>query len=916
MVTKTTSINASESAVADTKGSGDALSANNGSTIIKAQNIVVSLKQVDGLKRLMPDSLSEAERETLARRYLDYLADRYTYVQFKGMGINNLPLKISLLDLYVPLKARLHMPEGDCWTEELRLAGRKASKEEMEAIGERIGTPKPLLELLNTTSCLVVLGDPGSGKTTFLKYLVLSLAIGSELSKALRGYFPILLPLSDYADRLGSTPDLSLEQFFNDYYRAEFNGDPLGVLVVSVLDSGKGLVLLDGLDEVKDETVRGKVADRVAGFYAVQHKTGNRFVMTSRIVGYQEVRPTAKGLAECTLVDFDGDDIELFLKAWTDLVEQAAQGQGESASYSAQQECNELLESIEGNERIKHLAANPLLLTILALMKRQGVELPKYRVKLYQNYLDSLLTDWHKARSLKGQALSVPEGDQLLKVLWPLALWMQEQAPGKGLVKQGALLEWLRQHFDKPGVDDAEAKAKAFIEDVRLYSGLLLDRGGCQFGFIHLTFMEYLAGVAIARKFQTGGITAVLDVLSSHINKPDWHEVILLGIGHLAINLQLDELVSSLLEMLLQQAPGETGQAALIVGEALVDIGHVGVSSECWAQGQQALLNAMRDATVAPIRRMACAEVLAKIDDPRPEVMSLDVMAFCRVPAGRFFMGSSPSDSDAMGREVEGAGDYSMAYDYFMARYPVTVAQFQQYLNASGVTPKDPDCTKGAANTPVVRINWYEAMAFCDWLSECWWAKGVLPEGYRVSLPSEPEWEKAARGGYEVVAQPAVGRLMSVLEKVEPIKPNLLPQRRYPWSNEFIEEYLNSFRSGWMRCSGVGAFPQGASPYGCEEMSGNVWEWMRSVYGDYPYATGGESLSARESLEEDRSRVLRGGAFSFNSRFVRAASRLNARPESRSGYIGFRVVVSPFTLTDECSDSLLFFRSSCVRVVG
>jgi len=901
MEDKTGLISANESSVANTKSQGDALSANNGSMIVKANNVILSPAQVYDLKCLMPASLSEAKREALATRYLDYLIDRYSFVQFKGMGINNLPLKIPLLDLYVPLRTRPHMPEGDCWTEELRLAGRKASQEEMTAIGSRVGAPIPLLEVLDATSCLVILGDPGSGKTTFLKYLALRLAMGQTPSEGLRGYFPVLLPLSDYADRLSREPDLSLEQFFNDYYYAEFNGEPLGTLVASVLDKGKGLVLLDGLDEVKEETVRGRVADRVARFYAAQHKKGNRFVMTSRIVGYQEVRPTAKGLVECTLVDFDGDDIESFLKTWTDLVEQAAQGLGASANYSAKQERDELLTAIEGNERIKHLAANPLLLTILALMKRQGVVLPKYRVQLYQNYVNSLLTDWHTARSLKGEALSVPGGDQLLKVLWPLALWMQEQAPGKGLVKYGALLEWLRQHFDKPGVDDAEAKAKAFIEDVRLHSGLLLDRGGRQFGFIHLTFMEYLAGVAIARKFQTGGVAAVLEALSTYVDEPDWHEVILLCIGHLAINMQLDELVSPLLEDLLQQAPGEVGQTALIVGEALADIGQSDVSAECWAQGQQALLTAMQNASVATTKRMASATVLAQIGDPRPEVMTLDAMEFCRVPAGAFFMGA-PAWDEASEYEIKGAGEYALAYDYYMARYPVTVAQFRQYLKASGAKPNTPDCLNGATNTPVIYVDWYEAVAFCEWLNERWRAAGFLPDGYRVYLPSEPEWEKAARGGYQVEERASVGSLMSVVGKAVTLMPNPLPQRCYPWGNDFIENNLNCAEDGWWDVSGMGVFPQGATPCGCEEMSGNVCEWTRSQYDAYPYPAGGEALLARESCEGGDSRVLRGGAFSNFSRYVRVASRNNSHPEFCSNYVGFRVVVSPLTLDDDNSE--------------
>ena len=286
-------IKADKSAIASSDGAGDSISANDNSTVTKTNIYITSPDQLASLANIMSQSLGETEKKALAKRYLDYLITRYSHVQFKGMGINNLPLQIPLLALYVPLKARPHLPEGDCWSEELRLAGRKISKEELDVIGKRIGGPTSLLELLKTTDGLIVLGDPGSGKTTFLKYLALQLALGKPPIDKLAGYFPILLPLSDYAERLSHNSDLSLSQFFNDHYQSEFEKEPLGFLISAILDSGKGLVLLDGLDEVKDELVRGKVAERVARFYSVQHKKGNCFVMTSRVIGYQEVRPNA-----------------------------------------------------------------------------------------------------------------------------------------------------------------------------------------------------------------------------------------------------------------------------------------------------------------------------------------------------------------------------------------------------------------------------------------------------------------------------------------------------------------------------------------------------------------------------------------------------------------------------------------------
>ncbi|MDO9302958.1 MAG: hypothetical protein Q7T89_16340, partial [Anaerolineales bacterium] len=141
------------------------------SAIIHGQTIVLADRFWRDLKPALP---AEKLREATAT-YLAYLTDRHYYLSLKGMGISDrVPLKLKLLDLYVPLKARMELPEGDTWKRNLSLAGRDVINDDQELM--HFGEPVPLLKVLQKHSGVIVLGDPGAGKTTFVKYLALRLA--------------------------------------------------------------------------------------------------------------------------------------------------------------------------------------------------------------------------------------------------------------------------------------------------------------------------------------------------------------------------------------------------------------------------------------------------------------------------------------------------------------------------------------------------------------------------------------------------------------------------------------------------------------------------------------------------------------------------------------------------------------------
>ena len=210
-------------------------------------------------------------------------------------------------------------------------------------------------------------------------------------------------------------------------------------------------------------------------------------------------------------------------------------------------------------------------------------------------------------------------------------------------------------------------------------------------------------------------------------------------------------------------------------------------------------------------------------------------------------------------------------------------------------------------NHPVVGIIWYEALAFTRWLTDRWLKNGAISRNWRVCLPSEAEWEKGARGGVKIPKSPVLSCSSSIVVKnlSEEELDNLDKQRGYPWGNKINKNRVNYNESGVDATNAVGVFPTGKSPYGCEEMSGNVWEWTRSLWGKdilksefcYPY----RPEDGREALYADKNmlRVLRGGSFASLHRGVRCSCRGGGNPSGRADFIGFRVVLSPRSPTSD-----------------
>jgi len=266
------------------------------------------------------------------------------------------------------------------------------------------------------------------------------------------------------------------------------------------LGRGECIVLLDGVDEVADAPTRHRVARLVESFTrAYPH---NRYVVTSRIVGYSGSARLGENYAMTTVRDFTWSDIEQFVGYWTAAVEVALAGEdSDYARQMARRQAEALLSALRNNERIRELAVNPLLLTVIALVQRYRAQLPDRRTELYEEAIEVLLGKWDEAKGLKDASLvagrELDAGDRR-SLLEPVALWMMEQRTRE--IELDELRSQLTERFQSMYSDTAVmVKAvDAFLRLIGERSGLLQERGQGQYSFSHLTFQEHLAARAIA----------------------------------------------------------------------------------------------------------------------------------------------------------------------------------------------------------------------------------------------------------------------------------------------------------------------------------------------------------------------------------------------------------------------------------
>lgn len=842
-------------------------------------------------ERTLRDGLGEYLRETIWAR-LNPLP--LHAVSGRGAGAENLHLSAVYTPLEVEDELQVDDPRGPDAHMPARVALRVSASyrdrlvsgaRDLEARVPRSRRKLAALEAAAGCRRLVLLGAPGSGKSTFARHLALSLA-GQILDWNQANLEKLNLPRPDEVWRPDVVPwphgalvpvfveladfvqseafprrEAAVDALFR--YLETRKNDPIRRDVLdrireAMTSEDEALLILDGLDETPNAgEVRDRLRDVITAF--TEAYPGCRVLVTSRPYAYEtdcSWRLDGAGFERTKLSPLSEMAIEGFVFSWFRHLEERKLVTAEQATERAKT----LMEKIRGEAYLRPLAESPLMLTMMADLVASGAGVFRGgRANLYKASTHLLLDRWNEVRHRDGvHRLSSEFGIGIEEIQKALEEVAYEAHKSRGAENAGAapiqdveVWKALDRHRPK---EVRVLDTKTVTEHLNQRSGILLAESRERYCFPHRTFQEYLAACYLRQKSFPN---LLRDELKADPNL--WREVFLFAAAQVA---DTPFAVWGLLERIVPKLPSDEAplddpqfRLALYAGKAVAE-------SSLWkdideADGEKLerirtwLTRTLGRGALAPVERAEAGRTLATIGDRRKggglQLDGVPEIDWVEIPAGQFLMGDGR-------RSVE-------LHAFRMSRYTVTNAQYESFMKENGYHKREYWSKKGWAwrqktnragpenyegftlsNHPRVGVSWFESEAFCGWLS--------VKVGFEVRLPREAEWEKAARGE---------------------------DGREYPWGDRFDPNLCNSLETGIGRTSAVGMFPGGKSLYGLFDMSGNVWEWCMDLY---------------QASRSSGARVLRGGAFDSDDAALRSADRGYDPPDGAYDTRGFRVVWS------------------------
>jgi hypothetical protein len=858
----------------------------NSSVIITGDNVVyygsVETLNIASAVFLAPPPGGQVEPKVLLWTYLNQVVADTATLDLAGVARQTAhdphPMRLNLAAIYTELSIwQTAEVAGDDDQQQAVPAGH------MEAY-------ESALAFVDRTRYAVLLGDPGSGKTTFANFLTLCLAgelLGLDQANLARlgqewtagALLPVHIVLRTFSAWLGENRTQRPGDLLWSYIVHRM-GQSLtefaDLLKKHLLEEG-GLLVLDGLDEAPGSHDREICKTALLAFRRQFPRV--RMLLTGRTYSYLHQNWRLPGFADALLTPLNDQQIDRFIDRWYAYRDRALTRAeiGESKAGA-----NLLKQNIRRSRRLRELASQPLLLTLMVtLHTRYGSGLPEQCEDLYGASVNLLLEWWERSKQ------AVDQNDQLLMQTVSAAEWFQipperiEQALEElaFLVHRDQVAQTNRAKIAESQVVAALLKAAGpdtrparVIEYIRERTGLLVNRGVGIYSFLHRTFQEYMAARYLAR---TGFPKQLVELAAEDLVR--WREVVLLAAVRVARS-EADR-AWALADRLcpypyhveqVNAATDQTGQLAILAGQVLTETGvHKmaaldAVERQILARVVTWLVNLLDLNYLPSVDRTAAGAALGRLGDPRAGVGlrqdGVPDILWVRLDGKRI-----PSRSQV-------SLPNQITTPYAISRYPVTVSQYQAFIDAGGYARLDYWTQAGWAwrqaagvtspqtythifqtsNHPQVGVSWYEAVAFCNWLS--------AQLGQRIALPTEPQWEYAARHPDD---------------------------RFYPWGEAFIPSVCNMRDTNIGHTSAVGIFPAGDAACGAADMAGNVWEWCRTCWRSDSAAY---TPAVDDDLARGERRVLRGGSFTNERRLLRTTQRHRNHPDHRALNVGFRVV--------------------------
>lgn len=826
---------------------------------------------------------------------------------------------LTLRDVYVPLNTTLHIDAEarlPAWLAEASKQGHLGDDPREVRAPLREFRQISVLEALAAHPRLTLLGNAGSGKSSACAHLLLALAdawagqaaaleaLGADWTHG--GLLPIRIVLREFADALppGARPGAG------DLWRhlgAQLRDKGIGFAeddqrFLQRLALGQGaLVVFDGLDECGDLNRQQTVMAAVEAFIET-YRERCRFVLTMRPLAWQgQAMTPLRG--EYLLDDFDDGQIVEFIERWYSRLPE----RGWCSVAQAQAKSESLL-GARHRPDLAPLAKTPLLLTLMALLHSNRGRLPDDRVDLYHETVELLLRRWSleegDERALKqGLEVSEVKWSSVRRVIQQLAFEVHAQSAGREGdldIRESALLNALRPLFG-----GSRDKAALMVEYIERRTGLLLGLGHVvenngpldnerRFGFPHRSFREYLAACHLAEESpdfegecrrlaaQAPGHWELALTLAARIAK--------LSRGARAADALVGGVdVDRFEQRYARRAGPPEWRAARIAGMQLLELGLGDLGSR---EDTRVILDRVRhwlaaalplhpdDGGLPAVERAQIGDMLAQLGDPRfdPELLHLPAdphLGFVRIPADPDFrIGTRSADcqrvAEASGeapRDHEINDQRTPTPEFWIARYPVTVAQFRAFVDDTGFALGDVGALRDADTRPVCGVSWVEANAYVEWLQRQWceglalrehpFAARMCSQGWRLMLPGERLWEKAARGSRD-------GRV-------------------FPWGDRPDPERANTNETGIRDSAAVGTFPP--TDDGLYDIAGNIWEWTGTEYAP-SYST-----QERDASERSSAIVVRGGGWYDVGSLASSRFRYRVPAASRRYNVGFRVVL-------------------------